>query len=380
MVQFLSFGLSLIASLVLASSVTAGPTCVVAKSSSDDSITIAKAFNDCKNGGTVNFPKGTTYNMKSVLNIQGLKGVTVNFQGQINLPPFNKSFKGGNAYISIKGDHINFSGGGTIVGNGQTWWDIKDTTAPTVLRIGATNSDFGHFNILNSPRAHMGMTGSKNVVLHDVYLKTVSANSNLPKNTDALDVSSSSDIIFKDSNLFVGDDCTAINGGVTNMTISNVHCTGGHGFSVGSLGKGGATEYVKDVTVVNSICTNCQNGLRIKTWSGGKGSVQNVKFNNVQLINTDNPIIVTTHYCDKNQMSYCQKSDGSSLSISGVTVSGISGSASSAGKPIVNINCSSGSHCSNFSISGVTVKKAAKTPKNICTYLDNSGKIGVCSQ
>ncbi|KAG2211156.1 hypothetical protein INT47_006275 [Mucor saturninus] len=380
MVHFLSFGLSIIASLVLSSTVTAGPTCNVAKSSSDDAVTIAQAFNNCKNGGTVNFPKGTTYYIKTPVDVQGLSHVTVNFQGQIVLPVFNKSFKGGNAYISIKGDHISFSGGGTIVGNGQTWWDIKDTTAPTVLRIGATNSDFGNFNILNSPRAHLGMTNCDNVVLHNVYLKTVSTNSNLAKNTDALDVSSSKNIIFKDSNLFVGDDCTAINGGVTNMTISNVHCTGGHGFSVGSLGKGGATEYVKDISVVNSVCTNCQNGLRIKTWSGGKGAVQNVKFNNVQLINADNPIVVTTHYCDQNQMAYCQKSDSTSLSITGVTVSGITGSVSSANQPIVNINCSSGAHCSGFSISGVTVNKAARTPKNICTYLDNSSKIGVCSQ
>lgn len=122
MVQFLSFGLSLIASLVLASSVDAATkTCVVAKSSSDDSVTIAKAFSDCKSGGIVSFPKGNTYYMKSMLKIEGLKGVTVNFNGQIVLPVFNKSFKGGNAYISIKGDHINFYGGGTIVGNGQTW-------------------------------------------------------------------------------------------------------------------------------------------------------------------------------------------------------------------------------------------------------------------
>lgn len=122
MVQFLSFGLSLIASLALASTVqAASKTCTVAKSSSDDAVTIAQAFKDCQNGGTVNFPKGNTYYLKSMVAITGLKGVTVNFQGQIVLPAFDKKFKGGNAYISIKGDHINFSGGGTIVGNGQTW-------------------------------------------------------------------------------------------------------------------------------------------------------------------------------------------------------------------------------------------------------------------
>lgn len=120
MVQFLSFSLSFIATLILASSVDAA-TCVVAKSNSDDSVAIRKAFNDCKNGGTVSFPKGNTYYMKSAIEIDGLKGITVKFNGQIVLPVFNKSFKGGNSYISIKGDRINFAGGGTIVGNGQTW-------------------------------------------------------------------------------------------------------------------------------------------------------------------------------------------------------------------------------------------------------------------
>lgn len=246
----------------------------------------------------------------------------------------------------------------------------------------------------------MGVTNANNLVLHNVYLKTVSSNSNLPKNTDALDISSSQNIIFKDSNLFVGDDCTAINGGVRNVTIDNVHCTGGHGFryvlvcslsfkcthffflhySVGSLGKGGATETVSDITVINSICTNCQNGLRIKTWPGGKGSVSKVKFDNNQIINSDNPVIVTTHYCDKNQMSYCTKEDSTSLSISGVTISRISGSASSKGNAIFNVNCSTKAPCSGFSVSGLTITKSSKTPKNVCTNLSGSNKLSVCSQ
>ena len=83
-------------------------------------------------------------------------------------------------------------------------WDAKDTTAPTVLRITATNSDFGHFTIKNSPRAHMGLTGSDYVNLHDVTLNTVSSNSNLPKNTDGLDVSSSTNVIFQNSVLTIG--------------------------------------------------------------------------------------------------------------------------------------------------------------------------------
>jgi hypothetical protein len=98
-------------------------------------------------------------------------------------------------------------------------WDAKDTTAPTVLRITATNSDFGHFTIKNSPRAHMGLTSSDNVNLHDVTLNTVSSNSNLPKNTDGLDVSSSTNIVFQNSVLTIGKllQCVHINKKITMM-------------------------------------------------------------------------------------------------------------------------------------------------------------------
>lgn len=143
--------------------------------------------------------------------------------------------------------------------------------------------------------------------------------------SDALDISSSKNLIFRDSDLTVGDDCTAINGGVSNVTLSNIHCVGGHGFSVGSLGKGGETDVVKDITIQNSACNNCQNGVRIKTWPGGKGSVSNVKFKNVDLPNVENAVLITTHYCDNNQMSYCNGKDDASLTISGVTVSGLTG-------------------------------------------------------
>ncbi|CAO3698616.1 hypothetical protein G6F70_001896 [Rhizopus microsporus] len=383
MVQFLS--LTSITALLLLSagisnvSAAATNTCVVAKSSSDDAITIAEAFEKCKTGGTVTFSKGTTYNLKSVVTISGLKNVNINLAGTISLPARSSSWQNGDHYIQLKGDNIKMYGGGTINGNGQAWYDAEDHTAPTVLRISATNSNIGSFSIINAPRAHLGVTNSQNLVLDNITLKTASTSSKLAKNTDALDVSSSSGIIFQNSHLTVGDDCTAINGGVTNITLSNIICNGGHGFSVGSLGKGGKEETVKMVRVYDSTCNNCQNGVRIKTWPGGKGSVSDVIYKNVHLNNVDNPVIVTTHYCDKNQMSYCNNNDASSLSISDVTFNTITGSASSAGNPILNVNCSTKTPCTDFTISGLTVTKTSKTPKNVCVNLSGSSSIAACS-
>jgi galacturan 1,4-alpha-galacturonidase len=178
----------------------------------------------------------------------------------------------------------------------------------------------------------------------------------------------------------VGDDCLAVNGGVTNITLNNVNCVGGHGFSVGSLGKGGATENVNLVRILNSSCTNCQNGVRIKTWPGGKGKVSDVKYIGLSLVNVDNPIVITTHYCDQNQESYCNGNDASSLSITGVTISGITGSVSSAGNPIVDIDCSTNTPCTDFTISGVNVNKASNTKKNVCINLQGSSGFPICFQ
>ncbi|KAG0750550.1 hypothetical protein G6F61_000675 [Rhizopus arrhizus] len=383
MVQFLSLSSSVAAFFLLSlgiHDVAAAANCVVAPSSGDAAANIVSAFNSCNNGGTVTFTKGVTYNLNSVVTIQGLKHVSVNFAGTINLPARSSSFKNLDHYIELKGDNVQVFGGGTVNGNGQAWYDAQDHTAPTVFRFSLTNSKVSGINIINAPRAHLGVTNSQNLVLDNITLKTVSTSKNLAKNTDALDVSSSQGIIFQNSHLTVGDDCLAVNAGVTNITLNNVNCVGGHGFSVGSLGKGGATENVNLVRILNSSCTNCQNGVRIKTWPGGKGKVSDVKYIGLSLVNVDNPIIITTHYCDQNQESYCNGNDASSLSITGVTISGITGSVSSAGNPIVDIDCSTNTPCTDFTISGVTVNKASNTKKNVCINLQGSSGFPICSQ
>ncbi|KAG0771821.1 hypothetical protein G6F16_011197 [Rhizopus arrhizus] len=215
MVRFTSFTSPITAILLLSFGInkvaTASTnTCVVAKSDSDDAITILEAFEKCKTGGTVVFPKDSTYNLNSIVTTSGLKNVNINLAGTINLPVREESYRNGDYYIQIKGTNIKMYGGGTINGNGQAWWDALDRTAPSVLRIAANDSSFGNFNIINSPRAHLNVTNSTNLLLHDFIIHTVSNNSNPAKNTDALDLYHSSGVIFRDSDLTIGDDCLAV--------------------------------------------------------------------------------------------------------------------------------------------------------------------------
>ncbi|RCH79431.1 hypothetical protein CU097_001107, partial [Rhizopus azygosporus] len=361
MVQILSSGLSLIATLLLATS-AAAKTCVVGNNKADDSIAITKAFNDCKTGGTVSFPKSGTWYPKSLINVSGLNNVRIDFAGHIVLPPFDPKYKGGSAYLKIQGNNIHMSGGGTITGNGQSWYDRKDNTAPIVFSATAKNSVLGNFRIINAPRGHISDVGSENVVYENIYLRTRSTNSNFHRNTDAWGTAWSKNIILRNSEFIVGDDCTAVSTGVTNLTVTNVKCIEGHGFSIGSLGRGTQPDYVKSVRFINNECHRCQNGIRIKTVPGGKGSIEDIRFQNVKLIAAENPIAITTHYwCEQNRNCNIDNS----LSIKNVVIDNISGSTSNKDMPVISIDCSKRGLCSGFSVTRINIQKNPKTKKNV---------------
>jgi polygalacturonase len=100
-----------------------------------------------------------------------------------------------------------------------------------------------------------------------------SASGGLPAahNSDGFDISGTTNMVL--SNTFVSnqDDCVAVTSG-TNITVTGMTCTGGHGLSIGSVG-GKSDNVVTDVTFSDSTVTNSQNGCRIKTNSGTTGTV-----------------------------------------------------------------------------------------------------------
>ena len=71
-----------------------------------------------------------------------------------------------------------------------------------------------------------------------------------------------------------------------NSCISSTSC------SIGSLGKGSASGCVSNVTVSNTILENTLYGLRIKTYQGGKGLVQDVDYRNIWMSNVSQPITI----------------------------------------------------------------------------------------
>ncbi|KAG2208446.1 hypothetical protein INT47_010142 [Mucor saturninus] len=377
--SIVTISIALLASLNL---VHAAKTCVVQKSNSDDALSITQAFKDCQAGGTVVFPKGQSFYPKSLINVINLKNVNVQFFGNLVLPNYNTKFNGGGAFLEIRGDNINFDGAGigTVVGSGQQWWDANNNQGPIVFRITAKNSIFRNFRIFNAPNGHMAMTGCNNVVVEKVTMHSVSKTKNYARNTDAWGCAWSDNLIFRDSVITNGDDCAAINGGVSNITVSNVKCTGGHGFSViGALATDGRYQTFKNINIINSVCTNCLNGLTVKASPGRPGIVDGVRFQNVQLNNVDNPITLTTHYfCDASHTSACYKNDGTAIKFKNINISGITGSTSWKDLPIININCAKNTPCENVNIKNVKIQGNKTTKKNVCINILGADKIPAC--
>ncbi|KAL8479179.1 hypothetical protein ACS0TY_026154 [Phlomoides rotata] len=124
----------------------------------------------------------------------------------------------------------------------------------------------------------------------------------LSPNTDGIHVQSSTGVTIKNTVIKTGDDCISIGPGTRNLWIEKIQCGPGHGVSIGSLGRDFNEDGVENVTLINSVFSGSDNGLRIKTWARpSKGFVRNINYRNIVMNNVENPIIIDQNYCPNNQ-------------------------------------------------------------------------------
>jgi len=62
-------------------------------------------------------------------------------------------------------------------------------------------------------------------------------------------------MLFEDNNIYNGDDCLTVGNSAKNIHFRNSYCNGGHGLSIGSLGKGGAVADVQNILYVVCMLT-----------------------------------------------------------------------------------------------------------------------------
>lgn len=118
--------------------------------------------------------------------------------------------------------------------------------------------------------------------------------------------------------------------------------------SIGSLGVHNSQACVSNITVRNAIIKDSDNGVRIKTWQGGAGSVTGISFENIQMENVRNCVIIDQYYCSNkaclNQTSAVYVKDISFRNIKGTY---------DVRSPPIHFACSDTVPCTNITMSEV---------------------------
>ncbi|CAA7387931.1 unnamed protein product [Spirodela intermedia] len=269
--------------------------------------------------------------------------------------------------------NLTVKGGGIINGNGQVWWKISckvDSSheckvAPTALTFHSCNNlRVKNLRFKDSQQMHVSFSQCANV---DVSSVTISAPGTSP-NTDGVHVSGSINVMISNSIIRTGDDCLSIVGGSRAVTATNIVCGPGHGISIGSLGANGAEETVSDILVDTARLEGTTNGVRIKTWQGGKGYARNITFKNIVMDSVKNPIIIDQNYCDSTKPCSEKKS---AVAISGVTYKNVRGT--SATDVAVDFDCSRTVPCRGIVLQDINLVTAnGVSSKSVCHNINLS--------
>ena len=265
---------------------------------------VAGATNGLR-GGTVEIPAGVylsgPLNMSNYVNLQIDAGAT------LQMLPYG-SFPATSDFISGSSLHdFEISGSGTIDGQGAVWWATNNATSGGITRPKSmcgfstcTNILMRDITLQNSPGAHIGFRYiCVNVTIDDININTPSPS----PNTDGIDCSASN-FLIQNSHISDGDDMLALGDGhagnfTHDYTVTNCLFGNGHGVSIGSYTSGG----LSNLLVINCVWTNGTSGIHVKSDDDRGGLIQNLRYINLAMTNTQIPIFLYSYYTNSGTSS-----------------------------------------------------------------------------
>ncbi len=212
-----------------------------------------------------------------------------------------------------------------------------------------------NLNIINWPVHCFDVTGCDTLEITGLTLNNTagdSPNSASGKkaaahNSDGFDFSSSNNVVLSNTAVYNQDDCVAVTSG-TNITVTGMYCSGGHGLSIGSVG-GKSNNVVDTIIFSDSYVINSENGCRIKSNANTTGSISTITYSNIVLSGISNyGIDVQQDYLNGGATS--DPTNG--VTISGVTFDSVTGTMSDGVD--YYILCGSDS-CSDFTFTDVSI-------------------------
>src|SRR5450432_3926299 len=170
---------------------------------------------------------------------------------------------------------------------------------PRPKMIAITRCDRLHvqgITLRNSPQFHLVPKDVTDLTIEGVKVTTPF---NAP-NTDAIDPGTCTNVLIRDCDIDTGDDDIAIKSGGHNILIQDCTIRHGHGISIGSE----TTAGVSDMLVRNCTFDQTDNGIRIKSMRGAGGVVENIRYENIQMKNVANAIVLDLTYTDANRPNF----------------------------------------------------------------------------
>ncbi|XP_078448411.1 polygalacturonase At1g48100-like [Wolffia australiana] len=320
-------------------------------------------------GGTVLVPQDYTFMITSLIFAGPCRGTTsFQIEGSLMPPDGPEEWPESNSrrqwLVFYRVNSMKIGGGGLIDGRGEKWWNLPckphkgangstlpgPCDSPVALRFfDSSDLTVEGLRVVNSPQFHFRFDNCRNVVVDSVRISSPA----LSPNTDGIHVENSNSVGIYNTEISNGDDCVSIGAGSFNVEVFNVTCISGHGISIGSLGKLNTRACVTNITVNQTTMRRSDNGLRIKTWQGGFGSVSGIVFENVKMEAVRNPIIIDQYYClDR----FCPNQT-SAVHVSLVSYNGIKGTYDSRSPPL-RFACSDAVPCTNITLSEIELLPA----------------------
>ncbi len=305
----------------------------------DDTNAIQTAVDTCaaQGGGTVPLDHGTfltgPFTLRSHIVLRVNAGATIlGTTDQSRYVPayIGTPYRSGEALISTSdATDVGVIGGGTIDGQGdvnpaggQSWYSLAGVAPFPYASFPFAPSSNGlprpwlvefwmtdHIvvegvHLARSPMWTLVPRYASNVAIVGISDSAPSTS----KNTDAVDVVSSSNVAISNVNFASGDDDVALKSGLPPqyqdpsqpmppaatqfVTIANATFTSGHGMSIGSEAING----VNNIDIMNVSLSNTSNGFRIKTGRDRGSQIHDINARNLSMTNVTQPVVVNSYY------------------------------------------------------------------------------------
>jgi polygalacturonase len=209
----------------------------------------------------------------------------------------------GDLHPLIGGNHLTdiaITGSGTIDGSGAIWWIWSDKAArrypagrliyPRPRLVEFRDCQRLHFDgvtLSNSPMFHLHALQCDDMTIENVRVYSPSDS----PNTDALNVGGNR-IVIRKCHIDNGDDQVALQSGTQNVLIEDLTCLHGHGISIGSPTNKG----LHHIFVRRCSFDSSDNGIRIKSYRGRGGLVEDIHYSDITMTNVNRAIDINMLY------------------------------------------------------------------------------------